>query len=109
MNLLDDIQTAVYDELVHVPGLLAEARLAIAALLRRPELVLEERVVLRADYGEVVRHPWRLLICRTSATKFTGKGNEAREFWIASYMQIGCRYVFCRLHVVAERQHLSWT
>lgn len=56
LHLLDDVEAAVYDELVHVPGLLAEARLAVAALLRRPELVLEERVVLRADDGEVVRH-----------------------------------------------------
>lgn len=56
MHLLDDVQAAVDDELVHVPGLLAEARLAVPALLRRAELVLEERVVLRADDGEVVRH-----------------------------------------------------
>ncbi len=44
------------DELVHVPRLVAEPRLPVAALLRRPELVLEERVVLRPDDHEVVRH-----------------------------------------------------
>ncbi len=44
------------DELVQVAQLLGEARLAIAALLRRAELVLEQRVVLGADDGEVVAH-----------------------------------------------------
>lgn len=44
------------NELVQVARLLGEAGLAIAALLARAELVLEERVVLGADYGEVVAH-----------------------------------------------------
>lgn len=44
------------DELVQVPRLLAEARLAVAALLAGAELVLEQRVVLRANDGEVVGH-----------------------------------------------------
>lgn len=46
----------MHDELVHVARLLAEPRLSVAALLRRPELVLEERVVLRPDDHEVIRH-----------------------------------------------------
>lgn len=46
----------MHDELVHVPRLVAEARLPVAALLRGAELVLEYRVVLRSDYGEVIRH-----------------------------------------------------
>lgn len=50
------------DELVHVPGLLEEARLAVAAGLGGPELVLEERVVLRPDYDEVVGHFCRRLV-----------------------------------------------
>lgn len=44
----------MHDELVHGPGLVGEVRRAVAALLGRAELVLEERVVLRADDHEVV-------------------------------------------------------
>lgn len=44
------------DELVEVPHLLGETRLPVAALLGGAELILEERVVLRADDGEVVAH-----------------------------------------------------
>lgn len=44
------------DELVHVAGLVAEARQAVASLLRGAEFILEERVVLGADDGEVVGH-----------------------------------------------------
>lgn len=61
LNLLDDVKTAVDDELVHVPGLLGEARLAVAAGLGGAELVLEERVVLRPDYDEVVGHGVRMV------------------------------------------------
>lgn len=46
----------MYDERVHVAGLVAEAGQAVAALLRGAELVLEERVVFCADYAEVVGH-----------------------------------------------------
>lgn len=46
------------DKLVQVAGLLGKVRLAIAALLGGAELVLEERVVLRADDGKVVGHGW---------------------------------------------------
>ncbi len=61
MNLLHDVQTAVYNELVHVAGLLGKPGLAVAAGLRRPELVLEERVVFGPDYDEVVGHVGCLL------------------------------------------------
>lgn len=56
LHLLHDIQRAVQDELVQVAGLVAEAREAVAALLRRAKLVLEQRVVLGANDGEVVGH-----------------------------------------------------
>jgi hypothetical protein len=39
-----------------MPRLFPEPRLSIPALLRGPEFVLEERVVLRTDYGEIVGH-----------------------------------------------------
>lgn len=56
LHLLDYVQAAVHDELVQVPGLVAEARLAVAALLGCAEVILEQRVVLGANYGEVVGH-----------------------------------------------------
>lgn len=56
LHLLDDVQSAVQDELVQVAGLIREARLPIAALLGSAELVLEEGVVLGADDGKVVGH-----------------------------------------------------
>lgn len=59
LHLLEYIQRAVHDELVHGPRLVGEVRRAVAALLRRAELILEEGVVLRADYHEVVRHVGR--------------------------------------------------
>jgi hypothetical protein len=46
----------MYNELVHVSCLLSELGRAIAAGFRSAKLVLEERIVLRADDGEVVRH-----------------------------------------------------
>lgn len=70
LHLLDDIQAAVHDELVHVSRLFAEPRLPVAALLRRPELVLEERVVLRPDDDEVVRHRFALALARP---RFVGR------------------------------------
>lgn len=46
----------MHDELVHVSRLLDEPGLPVAALFGCPEFVLEERVVLRPDDHEVVRH-----------------------------------------------------
>lgn len=46
----------MYDELVHVLCLVAESCGAIAAGFGGAELQLEERVVARADDGEVVGH-----------------------------------------------------
>lgn len=54
LHLLYYVERRVHDELIHVPRLLAEARLPVPALLRGPELVLEQRVVLRPDDDEVV-------------------------------------------------------
>lgn len=58
LDLLDDVQAAVQDKLILMAGLLGEAGVAVAALLGRPELVLEDGVVLGADDGKVVRHVW---------------------------------------------------
>lgn len=41
LHLLNHVQRAVQNELIQVPGLVAETRQAITALLRRAELVLE--------------------------------------------------------------------
>lgn len=56
LHLLGNVQAGVQDELVEVLDLVGEARLAVAALLRGAELVLEEGVVLVADDGKVVAH-----------------------------------------------------
>lgn len=56
LYFLDHVQTAVHDKLIHVPCFVAEARHAISAGLVSTELVLEERIVFRADYCKVVRH-----------------------------------------------------
>ena len=56
LNLLDNVQATVQDELVQVPRLLGEASLPVAPLLAGAELILEQRVILSADDGEVVRH-----------------------------------------------------
>lgn len=53
------------NDLVQVPDLLGKARLAIAALLRGPKLVLEQRVILGADNGKIVAHCVAVFICRS--------------------------------------------
>ena len=65
LHLLHDIQTAVYDELVHVSSFVTEARDAIASLFRGAELILEDWVVFRANDGKIVGHcpcQWRVLL-----------------------------------------------
>lgn len=44
------------DELVQMTDLIAEARLAIAALFRGAELMFKQRVVLSANNGKVITH-----------------------------------------------------
>jgi len=56
LYFLDDIQTAVHDELIHMSSLLCESRNAISALFRSAEFIFEQRVILCADYSEIVRH-----------------------------------------------------
>lgn len=56
LHLLHYIQAAVEDELVHVPVLLGEMRLAVTALFRCAEFILEDRIILCANDGKVVRH-----------------------------------------------------
>lgn len=56
LHLFYHVQRCMYDELVHVSGLLSELGRAITARFRSAKLVLEERIVLRADDCEVVRH-----------------------------------------------------
>lgn len=60
------------DELVQVSHLLGEAGLAIAALLRGAELVLEQGIVLGADNGKVVTHS-------AAAAPHIGRGFCARR------------------------------
>lgn len=69
LHFLCNIQTRVQDELVQVSHLFGEAGLAIAALLRGAELVLEQGIVLGADNGKVVAH-------RAAAPPHIGRG-----FW----------------------------
>lgn len=54
LYFFDDVETAVNDELVHVPGLITKASNAIPASLGSAKLMFKERIVSRADYGEVV-------------------------------------------------------
>lgn len=63
LNLLGNVEAGVQDELVQVADLVGEAGLPIAALLGAAKLVFEERVVLGADYGEVVAHGGALPLC----------------------------------------------
>jgi hypothetical protein len=56
LYLLHDVQRAVHNELVHDPRLLPKPGDAVATGLRGAEFVLEEGVVFRADYSEVVGH-----------------------------------------------------
>lgn len=72
LDFLGDIQARVKDELVQVSHLLGEAGLAIAALLRGAELVLEQGIVLGADNGKVVTH-------RAAAAPHIGRGFCARR------------------------------
>ena len=60
LQLIREIQAAVYDERVHVASLWAETGDAISALLGSAEFELEQRLVSRADYAEVVGHAVRL-------------------------------------------------
>lgn len=72
LHFLRNIQTRVQDELVQVSHLFGEAGLAIAALLRGAELVLEQGIVLGADNGKVVAH-------RAAAPPHIGRGFCARR------------------------------
>lgn len=54
LQFIHEIQTAVYDEWVHVPRFLTEARDAITALFGCTEFELEDRLVVGIYYAEVV-------------------------------------------------------
>lgn len=56
LHLLDDIQRAVHDKLVHVSLLFTEAGDAIAASFGSAELEFKERIVLCSYYREVEGH-----------------------------------------------------
>jgi hypothetical protein len=85
LHLLNDIQTTVHNKLVHMPRLLGEPCDAIAALLRSPELILEERIILRANNGKVVRHfssvPRGVVKLKLS-WGLKGRLGEARSDWL---------------------------
>jgi hypothetical protein len=68
LNFLYHVECCMYDELVHVCCLLSELGRAITARLRRAKLMLEERVILRTNDGEVVRHDGESLRIRTMDT-----------------------------------------
>jgi hypothetical protein len=54
LHFLDNIETAVNDKLVHVPGFMAKAGNAVSTGLGSAKLVFEEWIVSRADDSEVV-------------------------------------------------------
>ncbi len=54
LHFLDDVQAAMHDELVHVSGLRAETGNTVAAAFGGAEFVLEDGVVLGANYAEIV-------------------------------------------------------
>jgi hypothetical protein len=56
LHFLHHIECRMYNELIHVCCLLSELGRAITARFRRAKLMLEERIVFRADDSEVVRH-----------------------------------------------------
>lgn len=56
LDLLDNIETAVDNELVHVSSLFAEASDTIATSFGSAKLMFKQRIVPRANDGEVVGH-----------------------------------------------------
>ena len=70
LHLLDDIQAAMHDELVHMSRLLWEPSHAITTLFRCPEFMLKDWVVFRADDCKVVGHccgiKWQL--CKSNVS-----------------------------------------
>lgn len=56
LYFLYNIQTAVDDELVHMPCLLWKSCNAISSLFGRSKLIFEERIILSANNGKVIRH-----------------------------------------------------
>jgi hypothetical protein len=56
LDFLCNVEARVQNELIQMPNVIREARLAVAALLGGPELVFEERIVQGADNGKVVAH-----------------------------------------------------
>lgn len=56
LYFFDNVETAVNDELVHVPGLRAKSGNAVSTSLGSAKFMFEERIVSRADYCKVVRH-----------------------------------------------------
>lgn len=69
VQLVHEIQAAMYDERVHAARLLAETGDAIAALLGSAKFELKQRLVSRADYTEVVRHA----ICLKKGDRYGGQ------------------------------------
>ena len=55
-QLVNIIQSSVYDEWVHLPRFGGEAGDTIATLFRGAEFKLEEGFIARVDDGEVVGH-----------------------------------------------------
>ena len=56
LHLIDDIQTTVYDERIHLTCFHSETSDTIAALFRGAEFELEEWFVIGVDNAEIVGH-----------------------------------------------------
>lgn len=74
LQLVHEIQAAMYDERVHMSCLLSESGDTISALLGSAKLELKERLVPRADNAEVVGHVVRLRK-ETAESGWDGKGS----------------------------------
>lgn len=56
LQFLNNVQAAVYNELVHLASIVAKVRIAVASLSACAKLVLEERIIFGANNGKVEAH-----------------------------------------------------
>lgn len=98
------------NKLIHMPRLLCEPSNAITTLLGSTEFVFEERVILCADYGEVVGHCRCVVGSEAVELGCGGKGGSVRRCligWrnlISERLQLfGGRNVECSFHI--QQQH----
>jgi hypothetical protein len=84
LHLLHNIQTAMHNKLIHMPRLLREPRNAITTLLRSPELIFKERVILCANNGKVIGHRGTFVVAKVAFDEGVGDGrlSEASADWL---------------------------